>query len=341
MKFKLLTSSILLLSSAFMTEVYAQCTPKAGFTTTDIDMTLGRIVIQPSDPVGKVLKKAAIPYARNDTSIYSCTSAPTIKGILTQNPTLSSLGNFIYNTNIPGIGIRLSRTMDTSDDASERFYPYSWVPSGLEYPVNIILAAGIFNIEIIKTAAVTGSGPISPGQYTTHYFNNNVGRPSLTTSLKANAITIASSSCEIQGNINKVVTLPTVTRDKFKGIGTTTGEQNFNFDILCNGGQNPTGVQASNNISLSFDYIANSDLKSIVNSAPTNTAAKGVSIQLVNKYKNANTVINKGSVFPLGTVNSNQTLIYNIPLTARYIQTAQTVTPGKVRGLATMTIEYD
>ena len=340
MKLKLLTHVILILGSAYMTDVYAQCTPKKGFTTSELDMTLGRIVIQPSDPIGKILKKAAIPYARNPTSIYQCPSPPTIKGILTQNPTLSPLGNFIYNTNIPGIGIRLSRIMNLQD-STEKFYPYNWIYSNDKFPKNIILAAGVFNIEIIKTAAITGSGAISPGQYTTHYFDNNISKPSLITTLKANAITIASSSCEIQGSINKMVTLPKVTKDQFKGIGTTAGERNLSFDILCNGGKNPSDLSTSNKISLSFDFTANSDLKSIVNSATPKKKANGISTQIINKYKNANTVITKGSTHVLGSVNSNQSVTYNVPLSARYIQTGQNITAGLVQGSATVTIEYE
>ncbi|MEJ8497074.1 fimbrial protein, partial [Acinetobacter baumannii] len=32
---------------------------------------------------------------------------------------------------------------------------------------------------------------------------------------------------------------------------------------------------------------------------------------------------------------------YNVPMTARYYQTATNVTAGKVRAMATVTIEYD
>ncbi|MFE2008995.1 hypothetical protein ACFW6U_27485, partial [Pseudomonas guariconensis] len=69
-----------------------------------------------------------------------------------------------------------------------------------------------------------------------------------------NAITIASSSCEIQGNINKVVQLPTVTKAGFKGVGSTQGDQTFDMNILCNGGINPTGYEEKNLISLTYDF---------------------------------------------------------------------------------------
>jgi type 1 fimbria pilin len=341
MKFKLLNSSIFVFGSILIVDAHAVCTPIDGFVTTDVSMTLGRILIKPSMPVSSTpIRTENIRYNARMNSRYICDTTPTINGILVKNPTLSSLGNKIYNTNIPGVGIRLSRKNLVSQTIAT--YPYSHLDGHtITSDTNVDLADGIFTIEVFKTAPNTGSGALSPGQYTKHYLNARVNYPSLTTTLYADAITVAYSSCEIQGSKDKVITLPAVTRDKFKGIGTTVGEQNFNFNILCNGGQNPTGVQASNKISLMFDYTANSDLKSIANSAPTNTAAQGVSIQLVNKYQNANAIVNKGSMLTLGTVNSNQTITYNVPLSARYIQTAQTVTSGKVRGVATMTIEYD
>ncbi|OTG82481.1 hypothetical protein B9T31_14360 [Acinetobacter sp. ANC 4558] len=344
MKLKKISSTCLILGIAFITKTYAACTPIDGFITTVVQMKINQpIIIRPSDPIGKSLATAIIPYTRDPNSTYYCTSRPTINGVLTKNPTISNLGNNIYSTNIQGIGIRLSRATQTTTDVTATLkYPYSVLHANESesYPTKLALASGNFFIEIIKTSQNTGSGEISPGQYTSHFLDNNLNKPSLITVLGAKAITIASSSCEIQGEINKVITLPTVTQDKFKGMGTTTGEQSFNLDILCNGGANPTNVQASNKISLSYDFTANSDLKSIVNSAPTNTKANGVSVQLINKDNNANTIISKGSTFTLGTVNSNQRINYNVPLTARYIQTAQTITPGLVQGLATVTIEY-
>lgn len=43
----------------------------------------------------------------------------------------------------------------------------------------------------------------------------------------------------------------------------------------------------------------------------------------------------------IGTVSSNQTIEYDIPLTARYYQTAANVSAGEVTATATVTIQYD
>lgn len=43
----------------------------------------------------------------------------------------------------------------------------------------------------------------------------------------------------------------------------------------------------------------------------------------------------------IGTVSSNQTIEYDIPLTARYYQTAANVSAAEVTATATVTIQYD
>ena len=43
----------------------------------------------------------------------------------------------------------------------------------------------------------------------------------------------------------------------------------------------------------------------------------------------------------IGIVSSNQTIEYDIPLTARYYQTAANVSAGEVTATATVTIQYD
>lgn len=340
MKLKIVNTLLLLAATAGVSEAYAACAPRSGFKAQDVSMAVGRVVVRPSDAVGTILRKATFPISSNGSTIYCDYGAPsTINAVLNQGFSLSPSGNSIYNTNIPGIGIRLYREAEGAAGFSG-YYPYT---RGLSRNTTYNLANGYFVVEIVKTAPTTGSGTLVPGQYSSYYVNGYPNQPLLTSTVYGNAITIASSSCEIQGNINKVVQLPTVNKADFKGVGSTQGEQIFDLNILCNGGQNPTGYNESNKISLSFDYNAapNTNNKVINNDAPANTRARGVGTQMLWNYQNQNKVIAKGDKLALGTLNSNQTLQYNVPMKARYYQTEATVTPGTVRGMATVTIEYD
>ncbi|UOB51243.1 fimbrial protein [Acinetobacter junii] len=338
MKKILITGALLTTGLGFTSLANASCTLSFGFTTVDISMAVGRVVVRPSDPVGKILRKATFPITPNGSTLRCNSSSDRIYADLTQNYPISSLGNSIYSTNIPGIGIRLYREAENASNFSG-YYPYSRnVSPGTTYS----LAQGYFVVEIVKTAEQTGSGTLVPGRYSTYYVTGNNTRPFLTSTVYGNAITIASSSCEIQGNINKVVTLPTVTKSGFTGVGSTQGAQTFDMNILCNGGDNPTGYEEKNLISLSFDYVQDGTNNQVMqNTAPASTKANGVGVQLLWNYNNKNQIIKKGDKLELGTVNSNQTLQYNVPMTAQYYQTATNVTAGNVRAMATVTIEYD
>ncbi|QER39839.1 fimbrial protein [Acinetobacter suaedae] len=336
---KLLLNSVLLTAGlGLYSEANAACTLSYGFTTVDISMAVGRVVVRPSDTVGTILRKATFPINPNGSTLRCNSSSDRIYADLTQNYPISTLGNSIYTTNIPGIGIRLYREAENATNFSG-YYPYS---RNLSPGTTYNLAQGYFVVEIIKTAAQTGSGTLVPGRYSSYYVTGHANRPFLTSTVYGNAITIASSSCEIQGNINKVVTLPTVTKSGFTGVGSTQGAQAFDLNILCNGGQNPTGYEEKNLISLSFDYIQDGTNNQVLsNTAPAATRANGVGVQLLWNYQNKNQAIRKGDKLEIGTIKSNDTLQFNIPLTAQYYQTAANVSAGTVRAMATVTIEYD
>ncbi|APR70526.1 fimbrial protein [Acinetobacter haemolyticus] len=336
---KLLLNSVLLTAGlGLYGEANAACR-MTSYTPNDVKMSVGRVVVRPSDEVGKILRRATFPIEDKGTRVDRCDSTDRLIAELNQAYPLSPLGNSIYSTNIPGIGIRLYREAENATNFSG-YYPY--VRGGLRPNTVYNLAPGYFVVEIIKTAVQTGSGALVPGQYSSYYVQGHAGRPFLTSTVLANAITIASSSCELQGNINKVVQLPTVMKSGFSGIGSTQGEQTFDLNILCNGGQNPTGYEEKNLISLSFDYNQDGTNNQVLsNTAPTATKANGVGVQLIWNYNNKNQVIKKGDKLEVGTVNSNDSVQYNIPLKAQYYQTANNVSAGVVRAMATVTIEYD
>lgn len=58
MKRILLTGALFTAGLGVYGEANAYCTLSSGFTTVDISMAVGRVVVRPSDPVGKILTKA-------------------------------------------------------------------------------------------------------------------------------------------------------------------------------------------------------------------------------------------------------------------------------------------
>lgn len=338
MKNKLISAALLGLSLSSINDAYALCTPSKGFTSIDISMDVGRVVVRPSDSVGKVLRKATFPITPN-ASTYSCNGRnDSAIAELYQNYPLSPVGNSIYSTNIPGIGIRLYREAEQTTNFSG-FYPYNKPLGKGSYS----LSRGYFVVEIIKTATQTGSGALVPGSYSDYYTSGNKSKPFLTSTVRGNAITIASSSCEIQGNINRTIALAPISSSGFSGVGSTQANQGFDLNILCNGASNPSGYEEKNLISLTFDYLpeGNNNNNVLQNSAPAAEKANGVSVQLLWNYQGKNQVIKAGDKLGLGNVSSNHTAQFNVPMSARYYQTEARIRAGKVRAQATVMISYD
>lgn len=344
MSYKVLNGILIIIGCALSAESYAACKAGANFTPVDIRMDVGRVVVRPSDPIGTILRKSSFPITPN-SSLISCDRAGgQIQAVLSQNPALSPAGGAsVYNTNIKGIGIRLYREASGASNFSG-YYPYSRPLEGGTWfnDRNYTLGAGFFVVEIIKTAASTGSGALTAGRYSSYHSRDDVSKPFLTSTVHGNAITIASSSCELLGDINKTVQLPTVNKSGFKGIGSTQGTQAFDLNFLCNGGENLTDYEESNKVSLNFDYtLAPNTTNVLANTAAVSTRASGVGIQLKTNYNNVSKAIVKNEKLALGTVKSNQNIQYNVPLDASYYQTDAIVTPGKVSSVATVTIEYE
>ena len=339
MSSRILNSFLLLMSCVLSSEVYARCTTDWGFTPVDISMDVGRVVVRPSDPVGKILRRASFPITPNNSRISCNSFGGQIQAVLSQNPTISSAGGAsVYNTNIKGIGIRLYRDAGGGSSFSG-YYSYN---KALTANTPYVLGEGFFIVEIIKTAASTGSGALTEGRYSSYHSRDDVSKPFLTSTVYGNAITIASSSCELLGEVNKTVQLPTVNKSGFKGVGSTQGNQAFDLNFLCNGGENLTAYEESNKVSLNFDYTLSANTTNVLaNTAAVSTRASGVGIQLKTNYNNVSKAIVKNEKLALGTVKSNQNIQYNVPLDASYYQTDAVVTPGKVSSVATVTIQYD
>ena len=344
MNYKFLNGVLIIIGCALSSVSHAECTADRGFTTVDISMNVGRVVVRPSDPIGTILSKSSFPIIPNGSRISCDRAGGQIQAVLSQNPVLSPAGGAsVYNTNIKGIGIRLYREASGASNFSG-YYPYSRPLEGGTWfgNKNYTLGEGFFVVEIVKTAASTGSGALTEGRYSSYHSRDDVTRPFLTSTVYGNAITIASSSCEFLGEINKTVQLPTVNKSGFKGVGSTQGTQAFDLNFLCNGGENLTAYVESNKISLNFDYtLAPNTTNVLANNAPASTRAKGVGVQLKTNYKNVSKVIAKNEKLELGTVKSNQNIQYNVPLDASYYQTDAVITPGKVSSVATVTIEYE
>lgn len=146
MKKMLIKSGLLITSFFIYNQTYANCTLSKGFTTVDIPMTIGTIVVRPTDPIGTVLQKNTFTISPNNSTATCNRASDQITAALPLNYPVSSIGNNVYATNIPGIGIRLYREAFDSTDFSG-YYPYK---RSLTPNTTYTLSPGYFVMEVIN-----------------------------------------------------------------------------------------------------------------------------------------------------------------------------------------------
>ncbi|MCE7507198.1 fimbrial protein [Alloalcanivorax xenomutans] len=317
----------LLLSSLVPAISWADCRVNSGVRAQDINMTMGQVTLTPNVPVGTVLAMQEFPINRTGT-IANCSGGGYLIGeTLIGSP--SSYDPQIYTTNVQGIGIRLSRRI--ASDSLTVVYPHRLYRS-----TQVYLSDGYFRVEIIKIANQTGSGTLTSGQYTRYYGDGTgPGRPMLTSTLDASAITIVSSACEVDmGSRNIAVDFGTVSRSVFAGVGSTNTEREFQVGLSCVG---PSHGQDT--VKLSFGYTPDpSGAAGVIKIDGGTEAASGVGIQLLDNRTSS--PIANGERVELGTVTPGDHQ-FQLPLKARYYQTAPIVNGGETRAIATFTIEYN
>ncbi|MFN3071849.1 fimbrial protein [Serratia sp. J2] len=306
-----------------------------------------------------------VPDSYNFTFNLGIATAPLPLASWTGSP----FGGKTYQSGIPGIGVAINDngnavTIDapfanggTRTQAMTGTTNYNRVISSTRY------------INLVKI------GPIAPGSYTLSAANlptaklfydnapgspNVVGFPIISNILKfQGTLTVSAQTCATP---DVVVPLGSFDANKtFTGVGTTTlwvktnlalqncptfygyyNNQNVvkMFDY-SQGGASTIPASTSNNVGIRL--VPNTSVVNAANGimaidASSSSAASGVGIQL-----------GWGDVNPTPFNLSNEQLMVlpkdgskniAIPLSARYIQTASTVTPGRADGKVTFTINY-
>jgi len=303
----------------------AACVRPAGATEKIIQMDMGTVVIPNSAAVGAVFatKSFTIPIAGSSETSWICAGGGYVTGSILQGSAVPGMPN-VYTTAVTGVGIRLSRQIT---GIGQTYYPHV---ININNGNAVFLSPSYFTVELIKTAAKTGNGPLAAGTYTT-YVGNGDNKSAITSILSGNGITIITPSCTVDaGSQNVVVNFGSVSRGSFKGVGSTAGDRPFNIKLNCQRGEN-----AQNTILLNMQATADPSKSAGVTQLTQGAGvATGVGIQILDK--NSQPVV-------FGTaarVGPSADTTYVVPFTARYYQTTGNITTGLANGAATFTIEY-
>ncbi|EPH0094882.1 fimbrial protein [Pluralibacter gergoviae] len=330
---KLILGAVLMMGAA---SAWADCT-RGRAATVRLDMAMGRVVVDPNLAVGAVIAQQSwtMPSSGgNNNFFYTCTGRNTFKADIVA-PGVSDLGNKIYSTNVPGIGLRFSR----GGNSVNIVYPGSYTPQvpGSQ-TTNYTLEGSRFTLEVIKTAALTGSGTLAAGQYTSYDWEYGRGNPILTTFLSANAITIVSPSCTVVGGKNMNVDVGSIRRSDLTGVGSTAGGKDFSIQLQCSGGLNDSGyanIETSFSGTLATGTSANTG--ALMNEKTGSSKAEGVGVQVLKE----GTPLEFNKKYNVARLNNQEIRYIDIPLRARFYQYAPTISAGEVESHMIFNLTYD
>lgn len=274
-------------------------------------ISFGNITVQRDAPVGSVIATATTGAYNGGNTIAGCSEAWTFRQELTKWSTLSATGNGVYDTNVPGVGLRLT-------SPGGRVFPFDMAVNPNVY---ITIGGNGNKAELIKTGDITGgtldTGILARASVANQFYIANV-------TLNGNN-TITSESC--------TVTTPTVNvpmddheKSEFSGVGSTTDWVNFDIGLTCD-----VGARINVRIDGAADPSASSQGVMQLDSG----GASGVGIQL--HYRPDDATVQYGQErFYWQSVYGDEI----VQLKARYYQTAQTITPGPANATATFTLTY-
>lgn len=319
----------LLALSAF--GAHGACTRLSQPTVT-LDMTMGRIVVDPNLPVGTVIATKDWTMSAGQGASYSCTAGTNVFVAKIVATGATDLGNKIYSTNVPGIGLRFSRGGSTVNIV----YPGSY-SSTVNRTTSYSLEGSRFTLEVIKTATTTGSGTLASGKYTSYDWQNG-SNPILETWLSANAITIVSPSCTVLSGKNMDVDIGAIKRSDLQGVGTWAGGKDFTIQLQCSGGIS-TSAYANIDTTFSGTPATGTSLNQgvLINEKTDSSAAKGIGVQVLRE--GTPLVFNKK--YNIGALQSSETRYYSLPFTARFYQYLATTTTGAVESHMIFNLTYD
>ena len=327
---KLLTLFIVLMALG-TTSSWASCT-RLSSPTVMLDMVVGRVVVPPDLPVGSVILTHDWTMSAPGGASYRCTSGTNRFAAKIVSPGATDLGNKIYSTNVPGIGMRFSRGGATVNIV----YPDVF-SSRVYNTTDYSLEGSRFTLEIIKTAATTGSGTLVAGKYTSYDWESG-GNPILETYLSASAITVVSPSCSVLSGKNMNVDVGSIRRTDLKGVGTTAGGKDFNIELQCSGGLSESGYA---NIQTSFSgTLATGTTVSrgaLLNEKSGSSLAKGIGIQVLKE----GVPLEFNKKYSVGTLRTQETRYITLPLHARFYQYAPTTSTGEVESHMIFNLTYD
>lgn len=317
----------------YVGQAYAVCT-RTNVTGLKINIDMGRVVVSPNAKVGDVLSSKTWAVPQTD-GVYTCTEGSTIdSGINTS--VLTSQSSKIHLTNVPGVGMQIVRSLNSS--GTQNSYPYTYT-APRNTSVNI--GAGTFKVTLYKISEDIGSGPLTAGLYSWYKAPGAaLSDSALDSTISEGGTIIVTPSCSVTSGALQNVYLDSVKYSDLSAVGSTAIDTPFSIELRCSGGGELN--KGYDNVELTFSgtiptSLTNSD-GVLVNDVES-TGAQGVGIQVLDGDKKPLKFNSKYTVGSLTGAESGYNIITNY--TARYYRYANTISTGTVESKMVFSITYD
>ncbi|SPX81830.1 putative major fimbrial protein SthE [Morganella morganii] len=293
--------------TVFSNNVYAAGCPARATSIGTVNF--GTLTVSSSIPVGGLI----------DTRTVSAGSKPNILNIngefshnLTKFTTLSSLGESIYDTNIQGVGIKVTHV-------ANGVFPYSDIYTGQG-----LIQPSSYLVELYKTASSVQSGTITSGQIATVACNSTIYN-----AINLSAVNVVNTACTVNTS-SLTVPLGTVYASEFNTgtVGTTSHETSFSIPLNC------PSAGVSVKMQLDGDTVSGFSTALALSDNGTNGVADGYGVQVLT----GSSPIIIGTPTQVATTTSGQV---DVQLKARYIKTQTISNSGRADSTATFTLTYE
>ncbi|MDO8235634.1 fimbrial protein [Citrobacter werkmanii] len=279
-------------------------------------LSFGNVIVQRDAPVGSVLSTVTTGAYNGSQTIAGCSEPWTYRWELSKWGTLSSLGSNIYNTNISGVGIRLTNT------TTNKVIPYDQSVGANTY---IYIGSNGIKAELIKTGDITGgtlnSGMLARASVVNQFYFANATLNGTNT--------ITSVACSVTTpDVN--VKLDQHKKSEFTGPGSATAWQAFNIALDCN---------KNSRINVRIDATQDpSNVAGVIklDNAAGDLAATGIGVQLYFVPDNSAVQFGQTKFYYTSPNGGSET----VQLKARYYQTTSAITAGEANATATFTLTY-
>ncbi|SFP34431.1 Pilin (type 1 fimbria component protein) [Pseudomonas sp. NFPP07] len=258
------------------------------------------------------------------------------------NGTLAPGFTDVFQTNISGLGIKWwgtwkarnfpgGLTMPIVDPSTFSPGPTGW-KNGDTYPQTIW-------VELIKIGPIE-KGTLSVQTTTTMRFNCQLGGcQNWGVSVSNTSTVLAGPTCTVSTPAIPV-SMGNIATTIFTGMGTTSPPRPFTITLACSGGEQGTAISSY----VTLTDVSRPDNTSTTLSLTSASTASGLGIHILKEdvvlgYGPDSSSAGNINQWKAGTIAQGVS-VFQIPLSARYVQIAPNVSPGSANGLATFTMSY-